>query len=586
MKIMRKYTKEYINDRLDKIGFSLLHDNFTIMHNMYDVVDGMGYKYSVYLYDLLFKNKIPYFVHKHNPFVIDNIHQYLVNNHLSTKLLSTEYKNNNAALQWQCSCGKIFEKSWNKFKQGSQTCLTCSVRNSGKFDWDAEWILIEESFKQQGYILLTHRDEYIGDRTKLKYICPKHEEKGTLEVSWNSRKSKGTGCKYCANENNGALKHLPESYLINLVESKGLLYNHVEYQSGKAVLFFLCPEHLDKGLQSTTVGSMRVSKELCGYCTGRCRSHKDFIKDMKELHPDILICSSYTKSGEPVDCKCLIDGYEWKATPNNLYRGQGCKICANKELSISRHKTEEQYLNEVNKKYDGQISLIGSYLDAREKVTCICNIDQTVFEIEASSLVNEAKNPCPVCRSKATRERCVKSHNQFIKELSIINPNILPLESYIDDHTKILCKCLLHNYEWRVAPNKILRRRTGCPKCCVYHNESLACSILDNWGYKYTLQKRFQDCKDINILPFDIFIDDFNIAIEYDGEQHYYPIKRGSMSEEEAQKVFEKTVLHDNIKSMYCKKRNISLIRIPYWEHDNMESYLFDALVKYHAIVV
>ena len=38
------------------------------------------------------------------------------------------------------------------------------------------------------------------------------------------------------------------------------------------------------------------------------------------------------------------------------------------------------------------------------------------------------------------------------------------------------------------------------------------------------------------------------------------------------------------MKNEYCEKNGIPLIRIPYWENQNMESYLFDKLVEYGAI--
>ena len=34
------------------------------------------------------------------------------------------------------------------------------------------------------------------------------------------------------------------------------------------------------------------------------------------------------------------------------------------------------------------------------------------------------------------------------------------------------------------------------------------------------------------------------------------------------------------IKNDFCKRNNIDLIRIPYWEFDDLEYFLFDNLVK------
>ena len=74
---------------------------------------------------------------------------------------------------------------------------------------------------------------------------------------------------------------------------------------------------------------------------------------------------------------------------------------------------------------------------------------------------------------------------------------------------------------------------------------------------------------------------DINTLIEADGEGHYIPIKRtSSMTNEEAQRQLEKIKYHDKIKTDYCKNNNIHLIRIPYWERDNLENYILENINK------
>ena len=36
------------------------------------------------------------------------------------------------------------------------------------------------------------------------------------------------------------------------------------------------------------------------------------------------------------------------------------------------------------------------------------------------------------------------------------------------------------------------------------------------------------------------------------------------------------TQYHDKIKTEYCLHNNIKLVRIPYWERDNLENYLLN----------
>lgn len=75
-------------------------------------------------------------------------------------------------------------------------------------------------------------------------------------------------------------------------------------------------------------------------------------------------------------------------------------------------------------------------------------------------------------------------------------------------------------------------------------------------------EKRFSDCrnsKGSDMLPFDFYIPEQNILIEYDGQHHFEPIK-GWGGEEK----FKLTQENDQIKNKYCEEKNIKLLRIPY----------------------
>lgn len=57
-----------------------------------------------------------------------------------------------------------------------------------------------------------------------------------------------------------------------------------------------------------------------------------------------------------------------------------------------------------------------------------------------------------------------KSHEQYVEEVSSINNNIEVVGEYIGANKKIIHRCKIDGYEWNVAPFVILRG-TGCPKC-------------------------------------------------------------------------------------------------------------------------
>ena len=65
---------------------------------------------------------------------------------------------------------------------------------------------------------------------------------------------------------------------------------------------------------------------------------------------------------------------------------------------------------------------------------------------------------------------------------------------------------------------------------------------------------------------------------EYDGLGHFEPINFGGKREEEVIEIFKEGQIRDQIKNKYCKDNNITLIRIPYWDFDNIENILKEHL--------
>ena len=70
-------------------------------------------------------------------------------------------------------------------------------------------------------------------------------------------------------------------------------------------------------------------------------------------------------------------------------------------------------------------------------------------------------------------------------------------------------------------------------------------------------------------MPFDFYLPDYNTCIEYDGELHYKAVDYFGGDD-----ALGNTKCRDEIKTQYCKENNIKLIRIPYWEFDNIEEIL------------
>ena len=102
--------------------------------------------------------------------------------------------------------------------------------------------------------------------------------------------------------------------------------------------------------------------------------------------------------------------------------------------------------------------------------------------------------------------------------------------------------------------------------------------ILRNLSIKHIHEKKFNDCENILKLRFDFYLPEYNTWIEYDGKHHYEPVNFGGISDKRAIEEHDKTKLRDKIKNKYCKDNNINLIRIPYWDYENIEEILLKQL--------
>ena len=127
-------------------------------------------------------------------------------------------------------------------------------------------------------------------------------------------------------------------------------------------------------------------------------------------------------------------------------------------------------------------------------------------------------------------------------------------------------------------------KRNGqcCPECSMSESrgEREIRNVLENNHIDFKQEYSFVDCKDKLSLPFDFYLPNYNILIEYQGAQHYEVVKKfGGLD------AFILRQKHDKIKMEYCFLNNITLITIPYWEFNNIAQILNQELNLHEEIV-
>ena len=86
---------------------------------------------------------------------------------------------------------------------------------------------------------------------------------------------------------------------------------------------------------------------------------------------------------------------------------------------------------------------------------------------------------------------------------------------YINSSTKIKIICPSHG-EFSQTPHNHLIQKNGCPICKESKGERKISTLLKKYNIEYEREYIFDNCKNINKLPFDFYLPDHNICKEYD----------------------------------------------------------------------
>ena len=337
-----KYNQKEVANILFNNGL-ILHDEYINTKKCMFCTDNDGYKYSIRLADIL-SGRQPIAIHAKNPYVLDNIDIFLINNNLTMKRLSMSYHGSKYGMLWKCECGREFEATWSDIQGGKRYCNFCA--KSKRFDGLKDYTLaVKQECEHRGYTLLT---EYIHRSTSyFEYICKKHSAHGAQRSTYDVMINTGRGCKYCGIESRTEKHKLPENVLKELTESKGFIYMGCDYDnqedtSNKVNIHVICPKHIEKGIQKMKYDNLKRNTGKCIYCMGHGRTKDDLQNELDEQHGlvDIL---TYTQYSDPITARCKVCGYIWDTTGPSLINGHRCPRCVRSKFEIEISKILDKY---------------------------------------------------------------------------------------------------------------------------------------------------------------------------------------------------------------------------------------------------
>lgn len=232
-----------------------------------------------------------------------------------------------------------------------------------------------------------------------------------------------------------------------------------------------------------------------------------------------------------------------------------------------RVKTELFINNLKNRGIYDTIDIITPYRGIRHPMTV--RYKACGHEVEKTGETVLDGYPCIICNNTKFKLEKYEDYVEKISKLDNFDDYILTgMDSdFTGSTTKFIFVHSKCNMEYINTWNNI---RIGCRCKCGNNSDShgviLIKDFLNKNRIEYEQEKRFDDCRLVKPLPFDFFIPDLNIAIEFDGNHHFYPVYGPDR--------LEKTRQADLIKDIYCKDNEIHLIRIPYTESGQIDTIL------------
>ena len=482
-------------------------------------------------------------------------------------------------------------------------------------------IFIEKARKVHGNVYDYSLVEYKRMRDKVKIKCP-YCGKYFYQAPMVHVKGQGCPCQKSIKIKE-KLKFSQEEFIekAKKIHNDKYDYSWVKYDGGTTILKLFCNT-------CKRFFEQKAKTHLMGHGCPHCSSFMskdEFVKRAKKVHGnkyDYTDTNVYTNEKIKIYCrKCKQYFYQNK---NSHLRGKGCPLC-----SKNKHLTEEEFFYKIKKlfgdKYDYSKA---KYIDSKHKIKLYCKKCDIWFEKSTTALLKGIG--CQYC-SKGTPdtykifvEKARKVHGdkfEYDKEsFSLTNKKIkiyckncnkwfiqkkskhlsgsgciecsgkvkYTTEKFIKkskeifgenkfDYSKCKYTGMLHKVilicndckkEFEICALNHIHGKQGCSNCkSKSQGEDIVYKYLTENNISFETQKCFKDCKNKRNLPFDFYLPDYNTCIEYQGQQHYTPLKFFG-----GQESFEYRQKCDQIKREYCKKNNIVLLEIKYDE--NIEEVL------------
>ena len=276
------------------------------------------------------------------------------------------------------------------------------------------------------------------------------------------------------------------------------------------------------------------------------------VQTLKDRNIQVIPLENYIDDKTPITFKCNICDNIWKVDPSHLKGGRTCPNC---RKIAKQNKFKDEFISKAKVIHNNFYSY-GKviYTKQQNKVLITCPIHGDFEQTPNSHLQGRG---CPLCAGN----NFLRDTNYFIQLAKKVHGNDFNYDKVIYKTCKdpVVIHCNTCNQDFEQTPDGHLQGK-GCPKCKLKSQRNLykeLIKIFPDLNIKFEVGNKVVPW--LGLQRFDIYILDLNVAIEYDGAQHYIPIEHfgGELGLKQTQE-------RDRLKEQKCVENGCKLFRLRY----------------------
>lgn len=304
---------------------------------------------------------------------------------------------------------------------------------------------------------------------------------------------------------------------------------------------------------------------------------QQFIERAREKHGDKYDYSrvEYANAKTKVCIICPEHGEFWQKPYLHLH-GNKCPKCC------GFNRTTKEFIEKAKEvhgdKYDYSKT---EYNGSHSKITIICPEHGEFQQIAKEHL----KYGCKKCADKLVGDRVRLNTDEFIKRAKNIHGNKYDYSKveYINCDKPVCIICPEHGEFWQTPHTHLSIKIHGCPFCANERNineEKLYNKLISYYQNKHKIvrQKKFHWLKNKKRLSLDFYIEDLDVAIEYQGLQHYTDIQFFDNN-------FEYQHNNDLIKIKLCKENGVKLLHFSFDKKIKNYNIEYDTINDFNELI-